>query len=48
MSKRFASCEESYKAAAGNKNRLNMAEFRTFVEKEQALNGFNLTEPLYH
>lgn len=47
LSKRYNSCEDSYKQAAGNKNRLNMGEFRAFVEKEQALNGFNLTEALY-
>jgi len=46
LSKKFASVDESFKAAAEQCPKLKFDQFVAFVEAQQALQGFNLTQPL--
>jgi hypothetical protein len=46
MSKKFASVEESFLDAAQNQERVDFGKFEAFVERTQALGGFNMTRQL--
>lgn len=46
MSKKFASVDESFKNAAEESPKLKYNQFNAFLEREHALQGFNLTQPL--
>ena len=46
MSKKYASPDESFQAASAQAAKLRFDQFAEFLEREQALNGFNLTQPL--
>ena len=42
----MSSAEESFNNASENQNKLRYNKFNEFLEREQALEGFNLTQPL--
>lgn len=46
MSKKYSSIYASFKAASKGKAKVSFDDFKSFVEKENSLNGFNLTTPL--
>lgn len=46
MSKKFASVDESFKSASEQAAKLKFNQFSAFLEREHALQGFNLTAPL--
>ena len=48
LSKKYASVEDSYRAAVGAEGvtKLRYNEFESFLNREQTLTGFNLTQPL--
>jgi hypothetical protein len=46
LSRRFSCLKDSFKAAGENKSKINYSDFKSFLNKEEALSGFNLTEPL--
>ena len=46
LSKRYPSVNASFKEASGNEEKLRYNRFNEFLEREQALQGFNLTQPL--
>ena len=46
MSRKYSNLTESFNAASNGKTKINFEDFKTFVEKERALAGFNLTLPL--
>jgi len=43
MSKKYSSLKESFEKAAKGQNRVSFENFKSFIEKENALAGFNLT-----
>lgn len=46
LSRKYGSPDKSFEACAGSKARVNFDNFREFVAKAEALEGFNLTVPL--
>ena len=46
MSRKFGSLQESFEAASGGKQKITFDDFKAFIDKENALSGFNLTVPL--
>ena len=46
LSRRYQTLKASFKAAALEKDRVNYADFTTFISKQEALKGLNLTESL--
>ena len=46
ISKKYASFRESFDDASDNSQRVTFEQFKRFVEKYHALNGFNMTLPL--
>ena len=46
MSKKFASVDESFRNASEQAAKLKFNQFHAFLEREHALQGFNLTQPL--
>ena len=46
LSRKYSFLNESFSVASQNSAKIQFDKFKTFVEKEQALEGFNLTVPL--
>ena len=46
ISKKYATFRESFDDASDSSQKVTFDQFKRFVEKHQALNGFNLTLPL--
>ena len=46
MSKKYASVDDSFSNAAENTTKLRFDQFSAFLDREHALQGFNLTQPL--
>lgn len=46
MSKKYGSADDSFRNAAESQPKLRFNQFQEFLEREQALQGFNLTQPL--
>ena len=46
ISQNYKSIEESFLDAASNSSKVSFLSFSNFVDKNEALRGFNLTEPL--
>ncbi len=46
ISKKYASFRESFEDASNSSQKVTFEQFKRFVEKNNALNGFNLTLPL--
>jgi len=46
LSKKYKSLGDSFNAASDQQPKLRYAKFNAFLEEEQALQGFNLTQPL--
>ena len=46
ISKKYSTFRESFDDASDNSQKITFEQFKRFVEKHHALNGFNLTLPL--
>ncbi len=46
MSKKYANVEKSFREATEGQPKLKYAQFSEFLDREHALQGFNLTQPL--
>jgi len=46
LSKKYASVNDSFKAACAGQGKISFNNFKQFVEREDALSGFNLTVTL--
>lgn len=46
LSRKYPSCQASFDAATGGAEKLRFVAFEEFLAREQAMSGFNLTQPL--